>query len=50
MCENCINLNHVELVHSAFEVYYILLLSCLFVLLIFESDIETPIKNLYLAT
>ena len=21
LCENCINLNHVELVHSAFQVY-----------------------------
>ena len=25
LCENCINLNYVELVHSAFQVYYILL-------------------------
>ena len=30
LCENCINLNYVELVHSAFQVYYILLLFCLF--------------------
>ena len=37
LCENCINLNYVELVHSAFQVYYILLLFCLFILLIFES-------------
>ena len=28
LCENCINLNCVELVHSAFQVYYILLLFC----------------------
>ena len=34
LCENCI---YVELVHSAFQVYYILLLFCLFILLIFES-------------
>ena len=26
LCENCINLNYVELVHSAFQVYCILLL------------------------
>ena len=37
LCESCINLNYVELVHSAFQVYYILLLFCLFILLIFES-------------
>ena len=35
--ENCINLNCVELVHGAFQVYYILLLFCLFILLIFKS-------------
>ena len=23
LCENCINLNYAELVHSAFQVYYI---------------------------
>jgi len=27
LCENCINLNYVELVHSAFQVYYILYFS-----------------------
>ena len=27
LCENCINLTYVELVHSAFQVYYFLLLS-----------------------
>ena len=37
LCENYINLNYVELIHSAFQVYYILLLFCLFILLIFES-------------
>ena len=37
LCENCINLNHVELVRSAFQVYCILLLFCIFPLLIFES-------------
>ena len=37
LCENCINLNYVELVHDAFWVYYILLLFCLFILLIFKS-------------
>jgi len=26
LCKNCVNLNYVELVHSAFQVYYILLL------------------------
>jgi len=36
LCENCINLNYVELVHSAFQVYYILLL-CILILLFFES-------------
>ena len=37
LCENCINLNYAELVHSAFQTYYILLVFCLFTLLIFES-------------
>ena len=46
-CENCINLNYVELVHSSFQVYYVLLLFCLLILLISESFyIETPTKNL----
>ena len=36
LCKNCINLNNVELVHNAFQIYYILLL-CLSILLIFES-------------
>ena len=26
LCENCINLNYIDLVYSAFQVYYILLL------------------------
>ena len=30
-------LNYVELVHSAFQLYYILLLFCLFILLISAS-------------
>ena len=38
----------VELVHSAFQIYYILLY--IFILLIFEFDIETPTKNLILST
>ena len=37
LCENCTNLNYVELVHNAFQVYHTLLLFCLFILLIFES-------------
>ena len=37
LCENCISLNCVELVHSACQLYYIPLLFCLFILLIFES-------------
>ena len=36
LCENCININEVDLVHSAFQVHYTLLF-CLFILLIFES-------------
>ena len=37
LSENCIDLNHVESVHSAFQVSYILLLFCVVILLIFES-------------
>ena len=37
LCENCINLNIVELVDNAFQVCYILVLFCIFILLIFES-------------
>ena len=46
LCENSINPNYVELVHNAFQVFYILLLLCTFILLISEFDIETTIKNL----
>ena len=47
LCENCINLNYVELVHTAFQVYYIFLLLCIFILLIFESLIfKLPVKIL----
>ena len=49
--ENCINLNHAELVLSAFQVYYILVLFCLFILLIFESLIvKLQLKNHNLST
>ena len=50
LCENRINLNYVELVDSAFQIYYILLLFQIFILLILEFDIETPTKNLNLST
>ena len=50
MCQNCINLNYVELVDSAYQVYYILLLLGIVILLIFEYGIETPTKNLNLST
>ena len=52
LCENCINLNYVELVHGDFQVYYILLLILfyIFTLLIFEFSIKTPTKNLKLST
>ena len=39
LCESCINLNYVELLHGAFHIYYILQLLCLFILSIFESFI-----------
>ena len=45
--ENCINLNYIELVHSDFRVYYILLFFCLFIL---DFDIDTPTINLHLST
>ena len=44
-----LNLNYVELVHSVFQVYDLLLL-CIFILLIFEFDIETPTKKSQLST
>ena len=46
LCENCINLNYIKLVHGAFQVYYILLF-CTFILFIFwELDIEITTKIL----
>ena len=41
---------YVELGYIAFQVHYILLLFCLFILLIFKFDVETPTKNLNLST
>ena len=32
LCENCINLNYVELVHGSFQVYHILPLLGIFIL------------------
>ena len=47
LCENYINLNCIELIHSAFQVYYILLLLCIFIPLIFESLIlKLQLKSL----
>ena len=43
LCENCIHLNYVELIHSTLQVYSILLLLCIFILLIFESLILKPL-------
>ena len=37
LCENCINLNYVELVQGDFQFYHILLLFCIFILLIKKS-------------
>ena len=37
LCENGVNLSYVKLSHNAFQVYYILLLLCTFILLISES-------------
>ena len=37
LCENCIDPNYVLVVCSTFQVYYIFLIFCLFILLIFES-------------
>ena len=45
------DLNYVELAHSVFQVCYILLILCIFVLLIFESLIlKFQLKNLNLST
>ena len=50
LCENCINLNYVELVQRDFQVYCIILHFCLFILLIFESSIlKLQQKNLNLS-
>ena len=37
LCENRVNLNYAKLVHSAFQVKYIRILFCIFILLIFNS-------------
>ena len=37
LCENCVNLNYVKLVHSAFQAKCILMLLCILILLIFNS-------------
>ena len=37
LCENCVNLNYVELVPSPLQVYCILLRLCIFILLTLES-------------
>ena len=42
------NLNYVELVHSAFQVYWILLLLCIFILFLFESLILKLQLKIYL--
>ena len=44
LCENYINLNYVELVHSAFQIYCILLL--LFILLILSLILKVQLKIL----
>ena len=45
LCENCINLNYVELVHSAFQVYTSFYFS-VHPIDFWEFYIETPTKNL----
>ena len=51
LCENCKNLNYVELVHGAFQVYYILLLFCILILIIFESlKLKLQLKTSYFTT
>ena len=51
LCECCINVNYVEMVHSAFQVYSILLLSYLSLLLIFDTFVlKLPTKNLHSST
>ena len=48
LCETCINLNYIELVHSALQVYYIILLFCLFILLIFKNLILKLQLNIFI--
>ena len=50
LCEHSINLNCVELVHTAFQVYSILPLFCIHSIKFSEVDIETPTKDLNLST
>ena len=47
LCENCINLNYVELVYSAFQVYISFYFS-VHSIDFGEFDIEIPTKNLNL--
>ena len=47
LCENCINLNYVELVYSAFKVYISFYFS-VHPIDFWEFDIEIPTKNLNL--
>ena len=47
-CENCINLNYVELVHGAFPVSFTFLY--IHSVNFLEFDIESPTKNLNLST
>ena len=48
LCDNCINLNYVELVHSTLQVYYIALLTSLNInsTNFWDFDLETPTKIL----
>ena len=46
LCESCVNFNYVGLTHSALQICYILLLFYIYILLIFECDIETLAKYL----
>ena len=46
LCENCIKLNYVELVHRAFQVYYNLSLLYIHSINFQEFDIEIPTKIL----
>ena len=48
LCETWINLNYIELVHSALQVYYIILLFCLFIVLIFKSLILKLQLNIFI--